>query len=227
MTNDKGAEHEKRSDGWRTATYKIWSAMKYRCLNPNARSYKLYGARGISVCERWHKFANFLGDMGECPKGLTLDRINPLGNYEPSNCRWATKTEQAHNVFRGKFLGCSSKYKGVWLVPSGDKYQTKIRQEHKTIGLGVYKNEVHAAFAYIIACKVLYGESIHKTGILEVMNDIESKAFEAGYKKAIAEVVPVLEDLMQTATWFFEGPYGASPPEDTLPRARALLEKIK
>ena len=72
--------------------------MKERCCNPNATKYPVYGARGIAVCERWlDSFENFLADMGERPEGKTLDRIENDGNYEKSNCRWATPKEQANN----------------------------------------------------------------------------------------------------------------------------------
>lgn len=71
--------------------------MKNRCLNPNATDYARYGGRGITICERWLTFANFLADMGERPEGRTLDRINNSGNYEPGNCRWATASEQQLN----------------------------------------------------------------------------------------------------------------------------------
>jgi hypothetical protein len=80
-----------------TGEYSSWQAMIKRCTNPSATEYKYYGARGVSVCARWMDFANFFADMGERPKNKTLDRIDVNGNYEPSNCRWATHKEQGRN----------------------------------------------------------------------------------------------------------------------------------
>lgn len=79
-------------------TYVTWSHMIQRCTNPKRPAYARYGGRGITVCDRWLKFENFLADMGERPDGKTLDRFpNNKGNYEPGNCRWATVTEQNQN----------------------------------------------------------------------------------------------------------------------------------
>ncbi len=85
----------------RTSTYRIWCAMKQRCLNPNTAAYHRYGGRGITVCERWVTFENFLADMGERPEGLSLERVNNNGNYEPGNCVWATPKMQAANRSHG------------------------------------------------------------------------------------------------------------------------------
>jgi hypothetical protein len=78
--------------------YSSWSGARQRCYNPKCARYKRYGGRGIKMCERWrNSFDNFLEDMGRCPDGLTLDRIDLDGDYEPSNCRWADKITQATN----------------------------------------------------------------------------------------------------------------------------------
>lgn len=81
----------------RSPTYHSWADMVKRCTNPRNWAWKYYGERGITVCERWMTFENFLADMGDRPEGLTLDRINNDGNYEPGNCRWATRKQQSEN----------------------------------------------------------------------------------------------------------------------------------
>lgn len=93
----------------KTRTYRIWAGMIQRCSNQNVESYRLYGAAGIAVCERWSSFENFLADMGECPPDYSIDRIDFKKGYAPSNCRWASRITQARNTSRNRFFT----YQGV------------------------------------------------------------------------------------------------------------------
>lgn len=81
----------------RDRLYWVWCDMRYRCSRPSHKSYHNYGGRGISVCDRWQTFANFVSDMGPRPPGGMLERVNNDGNYEPSNCVWASRKVQNSN----------------------------------------------------------------------------------------------------------------------------------
>ena len=88
----------------RTPTYASWRAMRCRCTLETDPSFYRYGAKGVSICTEWDSFEQFLADMGKRPKGTSLDRIDNDGNYEPSNCRWATPKEQIDNRSNSLFF---------------------------------------------------------------------------------------------------------------------------
>lgn len=109
-----------------TPTYRSWSNALDRCRNKKNSKYKYYGGRGIKMCRRWWKFANFLADMGVRPLGkISLDRIDNDGNYEPGNCRWATKKEQARNCRSNIHytLNGVSKPLSAWTEEYGVRYK--------------------------------------------------------------------------------------------------------
>lgn len=101
---ERSTTHGQSCRGKWTKTYRAWWNMVARCTVPSSTRYKNYGGRGIQVCDSWLKFENFLNDMGECPPGMTLERVDNDGNYCPENCKWAGIIEQANNKRNNVFL---------------------------------------------------------------------------------------------------------------------------
>lgn len=110
----------------KTRTYVAWQNMRKRCEDPSNRYWPDYGGRGIRVCERWSSFEAFLADMGECPDGLTIDRIDVDGDYESSNCRWATQQQQQRNKRNTRYLTYQQKTQSLadWADEMGVNYYT-------------------------------------------------------------------------------------------------------
>lgn len=124
-----------RHGGKGTRAYGVWLSMKRRCTEPTDISWPYYGARGITVCERWKSFPEFLADMGTPPAGLTIERIDNNGNYEPGNCRWATRKEQARNTRRSIMVTFEGRTQSLpaWAEELGISYW-KLHTRYKKLG---------------------------------------------------------------------------------------------
>lgn len=96
--------NKKHGQAAKTKEYNVWCAMRGRCNNANSEDFALYGGRGIKVCSRWDKFEVFILDMGECPSGHSIDRIDVNKDYSPENCRWADTKTQARNKRNNRFI---------------------------------------------------------------------------------------------------------------------------
>lgn len=126
----------------------VWNSMMQRCNNKNSDAFVNYGGRGITVCERWANPLNFVDDMLPTYKeGLSIDRINNNGNYEPSNCRWATKKVQQRNR-RAISKRNTSGFKGVSFSKVMNKWRARVNINKKEILLGYVNTPQEAAILY-------------------------------------------------------------------------------
>lgn len=137
--------------------HKAWRNMLQRCQNAKYPEFRHYGGRGIKICQPWESFIDFWNDMkGTYKPGLTLDRKDVNGHYEPGNCRWATRLTQSRN--RRKWGGTSSQFRGVSFHIGKQKWQSRIRVGD-LIHLGSFDTETTAAHAYDRAALKHFGPS--------------------------------------------------------------------
>jgi len=137
--NLTGSDAKAFKHGWSgTKVYNIWSEMKRRCSDPDHPNYEYYGGRGITFCERWNSFENFLRDMGEPEPGRSLDRIDNNKGYMKENCQWSSHIDQCNNRRNSRFLTIDGVTKSLseWSRESGINYRTilrrlKVGQSHK------------------------------------------------------------------------------------------------
>lgn len=124
------------------STYECWTNIKTRCSNPNYKHFNRYGGRGIRLCERWRRFENFLHDMGPKPDGLTIERRDNDGHYEPGNCYWATRREQALNRPRKvRFDGLCGYEWADKLGVSHNAFYTKARKVGCEAAVAFYRQK--------------------------------------------------------------------------------------
>lgn len=128
--------------------YSVWHGMKQRCYNENDKRYMDWGGRGIKICDLWHNVENFIIDMYPSFKeGLSIDRIDYDGNYEKSNCRWATREIQARNT-RKLQSNNTSGYRGVTWHERDNKFGVSISVNNKSKWLGYFNTALEGAKAY-------------------------------------------------------------------------------
>lgn len=133
--SDKNKKHGKS----KTKQYSAWQSMIQRCTNPSSISYKYYGALGITVCDRWlNSFEAFYEDMGERPKGMSLDRIDVNGNYCPENCRWVIPNIQTYN--QNQRCDNTSGTSGVYFNANNGRWYAEITIKGKKVHLGSFLN---------------------------------------------------------------------------------------
>lgn len=146
MLSEEGRERKRRimverntkHGAYGTRTYQTWRGMIERCTSKKHKNYDRYGGRGITFCERWREYQNFVDDMGERPDGRNLDRINNDGPYCKENCRWVTQSEQVSNTSRNVLLSYNGKLMTMkqWAAEIGIAYDTlrhRIQRLHWAI----------------------------------------------------------------------------------------------
>jgi hypothetical protein len=155
----KEEREERHKPGmWKSPEYRTWIRIKTRCENKNTPYYSNYGGRGISVCKEWSEsFEKFYADMGKRPSPQhSIERKDNNGDYEPSNCVWATRTEQQHNI--RKQQNNTSGANGVEWVERLGKYRARITVDSKEVHIGCFVNFSEAVEARKEAEKIYWNK---------------------------------------------------------------------
>ena len=184
--------HGNIADIQRRKTFNTWRGMKSRCKNPNDTHWHIYGAKGITVCEKWQQFSGFLEDMGLRPEGMSLDRIDNNGNYEPGNCRWATPGQQSRNTERNIWLEWRGERKTFkdWAIELG-LYERGL--EFRIEKWGLEKAMTTPKLKNGIACRILTDEQVLEMRKLRAMRGYRWGARE------FAKKLPVTESAIKQA----------------------------
>lgn len=180
----------------KTSEYKTWAKMKERCYNKSDASYKNYGAKGITMCDRWlDDFQNFFDDMGKKPDpNYSIERIDGGKGYSPDNCKWASKFVQSRH--RNSSVG-ASKYKGVCWEESSKKWIAAISVgKIRARKIGRYKNEDDAAAAYNLALDMIFGDECEYI----ISNNTPSNETHVNkdckfFKETVYELMEIRKDL--------------------------------
>ena len=176
-------EREYGFDNKKHPLYNTWIGMRQRCNNKNHTHYSRYGGRGVVVCDRWdNSFQAFITDMGDKPEGLTIDRVNNDGNYEPDNCRWATYSTQAYN----RSVRCTNKtgVSGISFNKKSNKYI--VRRMNKLTGERDYLGMTET----IEDAKKLYDTPRHK---IVISNDGQNNPMAKITDEQKQEIIKLLE----------------------------------
>lgn len=204
--NDAEVYHHLHRHGHRpksacSPTYSSWLSMRYRCTNENSDNYHLYGGRGISICDRWNDFVNFLADMGERPPGTSLDRVDPDGNYTPSNCRWATPKQQARNRRNSLLVEIDGVL--ISLVDLAEEFEVPKTTIYRRYKAGLRGSE--------LVCRanrnrLLTGESkasskLTAAAVLDIRRRHAAGARVGALAKDFAVSQPTINDIVRRSTW--------------------------
>lgn len=167
--------------------YSSWSHMKSRCNNKKDVKYVSYGGKGVTVCDEWNKFSNFFADMGERPKGTTLDRIDGNKGYFPENCRWVESSIQ--NINRGIFKNNKLGLKGVTFVSNSrtNPYRVRVGKNGKQITVGRVETAIEGAILYDKTVVALYGEEFASTNAEDGLIELYRKKEEEKEKEVCTQ----------------------------------------